>query len=192
MYYERWLANLKEHTYYERWRVNCRARATTCPGDALYLLYSLKGNQHTCNRHHVHITVNQINIVFILTFSFLWLSASHPLFSEVCRKFLYKRKTLQHFFVTFRIFALFYETLFNSYLSQKSSCTFVFGNERRITISLAQIILIVTETYLYETFFSGKFAEFVYTLTSQVIDAHVLCNGIFCRCSDVSAGGTRN
>ena len=57
-----------------------------------------------------------------------------------------------------------------------------FGNERRITISLAQIILIVTETYLYETFFSGKFAEFVYTLTSQVIDAHVLCNGIFCRC----------
>ena len=50
-----------------------------------------------------------------------------------------------------------------------------FGNERRIT--LAQIILIVTETYLYETFFSGKFAEFVYTLTSQVIDAHVLWNG---------------
>ena len=69
-----------------------------------------------------------------------------------------------------------------------------FGNERRITISLAQIILIVTETYLYayETFFSGKIADFVYTLTSQVIDAHVLWNGIFCRCSDVSAGGTRN
>ena len=41
-----------------------------------------------------------------------------------------------------------------------------FGNERRITISLAQIILIVTETYLYETFFSGKFTDFVvYTLT---------------------------
>ena len=60
----------------------------------------------------------------------------------------------------------FCETLFDSYLSQKSSCAFVFGNERRITISLAQIILIVTETYLYETFFSGKFTDFVvYTLT---------------------------
>ena len=73
-------------------------------------------------------------------------------------------------------------------MSQKSCCTFVFGtnaespflspkfgNERRITISLAQIILIVTGTYLYEAFFSGKFTDFVvHTLTSQVIDAHAL------------------
>ena len=54
-----------------------------------------------------------------------------------------------------------------------------FCNERRITISPAQIILIVTETYLYETFFSGKFTDFVvHTLTSQAIDAHALCNGL--------------
>ena len=157
----------------------------------LYLLYSLKGNQHTCNRHHVHITVNQINTVFILTFSFLWFSAAHPLFSEVCREFLYQRKTLQHFFVTFRILHSFMrhssiltcpKNLFaHLLLVTNAESPFLspkFGNERRITISLAQIILIVTETYLYETFFSGKFADFVYTLTSQVIDAHVLCNGI--------------
>ena len=126
-------------------------------------------------------------------------------FTEVCREFLYQRKTLQHFFVTFRILHSFMrhssnltcpKNLFaHLLLVTNAESPFLspkFGNERRITISLAQIILIVTETYLYETFFSGKFADFVYTLTSQVIDAHVLCNGIFCRCSDVSAGGTRN
>ena len=55
----------------------------------------LRGNQHTYNRHHVHITISQINIVFILIFSFLsfdnsfltWLLSSRA-FSQSCWKAL--------------------------------------------------------------------------------------------------------
>jgi len=123
-------------------------------------------------------------ILFLSLLSHFFDYQLHLLFSEVCRKFLYKRKTLQHFFVTFRILHSFMrhssiltcpKNLFaHLFLVTNAESPFLspkFGNERRITISLAQIILIVTETYLYETFFSGKFADFVYTLTSQVIDA---------------------
>ena len=90
-----------------------------------------------------------------------------------------REKTLQHFFVTFRILHSFVrhcsiltcpKNLFaHLLLVTNAESPFLspkFGNERRITISLAQIILIVTETYLYETFFSGKITDFVYTLTS--------------------------